>query len=169
MINRHVTISLAAMTRALILCTPCRCGFVRRAVWLNWQTTLPCPRSPEVPSLPALVAQAASAVDQVAAAGLLPDGGGVAEYGSPHGGSWLELLAARGLTSAHGNQPAEVVMDCFGLMHCANQSAALNERIAGWPPAEYCYCNSTRWTRSCAAASGTHCGTGIMPTTQQPP
>ena len=88
------------------------------------------PEEPRGTEPAALVAQAASAVDQVAAAGLLPDGGGVAEYGSPHGGSWLELLAARGLTSAHGNQPAEVVMDCFGLMHCANQSAALNERIA---------------------------------------
>src|SRR6476619_1081254 len=48
----------------------------------------------------ALGAQAADAVQSVAAAGWLPGGGVVAEYGSPHGGSWLGLLAARGLTPA---------------------------------------------------------------------
>ena len=50
---------------------------------------------PTVPAEPrgtepaALVAQAGDAVDRVVAAGLLPDQGTVAEYGSPHGGSWL--------------------------------------------------------------------------------
>ena len=37
----------------------------------------------------ALVAQAADAVARVGAAGLLPAGARVTEYGSPHGGSWL--------------------------------------------------------------------------------
>ena len=78
----------------------------------------------------ALVAHAADAVQRVAAAGLLPDGGRVAEYGSPHGGSWLGLLAGRGLTPVHDGGPAEVVLDCFGMMHGADQSAALAERVS---------------------------------------
>src|ERR1700683_468675 len=58
---------------------------------------------PTVPEEPrgaepvALVAQAAEAVARVTAAGLLPEQGVVAEYGSPHGGSWLGLLARRGV------------------------------------------------------------------------
>ena len=55
------------------------------------------PEEPRAAEPAALVAQAADAVSRVAAAGLLADGGRVAEYGSPHGGSWLELLAGRGL------------------------------------------------------------------------
>jgi C-methyltransferase-like protein/putative zinc binding protein len=78
----------------------------------------------------ALVAHATDAVRRVAAAGLLPDRGRVAEYDSPHGGSWLGLLADRGLTPVHDGGPAEVVLDCFGMMHAADQSAALAERVA---------------------------------------
>jgi hypothetical protein len=91
---------------------------------------------PTVPEEPmgrepaALVAQAADAVGRVAAAGLLPDGSRVAEYGSPHGGSWLGLLAGRGLAPVRGRAPADVVLDCFGMMHAADQSAALAERAA---------------------------------------
>jgi hypothetical protein len=82
----------------------------------------------------ALVAQAADAVERVAAAGLLPDQGVVAEYGSPHGGSWLEMLASRGLVpSADGGQ-ADVILDCFGLMHAADQHRALAERAARVAP-----------------------------------
>ena len=58
----------------------------------------------------------------------------VAEYGSPHGGSWLGLLAARGLAPAgHGGQ-ADVIIDCFGMMHAADQRAALAERAARLAP-----------------------------------
>ena len=39
---------------------------------------------------------------RVAAAGLLRAGARVAEYGSPHGGSWLGLLADRGLRPVDG-------------------------------------------------------------------
>jgi hypothetical protein len=78
----------------------------------------------------ALVVQAADAVERVAAAGLLPHKGRVAEYGSPHGGSWLGLLAERGLRPVHDGQSADVILDCFGMMHCADQSAALAERTA---------------------------------------
>ena len=88
------------------------------------------PEEPRGAEPAALVEQAADAVQRVAAAGLLPAGGRVAEYGSPHGGSWLGLLARRGLTPAGDGQPADVVIDCFGLMHAADQSAALAERAA---------------------------------------
>lgn len=91
---------------------------------------------PTVPDEPrgsepaALVAQAADAVARVAAAGLLAGRSRVAEYGSPHGGSWLGLLAGRGLTPVPDDAPAEVVLDCFGLMHAPSQSAALADRVA---------------------------------------
>jgi len=94
---------------------------------------------PTVPEEPrgrepaALRAQAVAAVGQVAAAGLLPAGGVVAEYGSPHGGSWLGLLAERGLTESRTGQ-ADVVLDCFGLMHAADQGAALAERATRLAP-----------------------------------
>jgi hypothetical protein len=82
----------------------------------------------------ALVAQAADAVERVAAAGLLPDRAVVAEYGSPHGGSWLGLLAARGLVPAGPGGQADVILDCFGLMHAADQHQALAERAARITP-----------------------------------
>jgi C-methyltransferase C-terminal domain/Putative zinc binding domain len=78
----------------------------------------------------ALAAHAADAVRRVAATGLLPDGARVAEYGSPHGGSWLGLLAERGLKPVHDGGAADVVLDCFGMMHAADQSTALAERMA---------------------------------------
>ena len=64
------------------------------------------PEEPRGAQPAALVAQAADAVARVAAAGLLAAGGRVAEYGSPHGGSWLELLAGRGLTPVPDGEPA---------------------------------------------------------------
>jgi hypothetical protein len=92
------------------------------------------PEEPRGTEPAALVAQAADAVERVAAAGLLADGRRVAEYGSPHGGSWLESLAHRGLTPVPAGQPADVVLDCFGLMHAADQSAAMAERVARVAP-----------------------------------
>jgi hypothetical protein len=78
----------------------------------------------------ALVAQAADAVRRVGSAGWLPSGASVIEYGSPHGGSWLGLLVDRGLVTGDGQTPVDIVLDCFGLMHCANQRAALAERAS---------------------------------------
>jgi C-methyltransferase C-terminal domain/Putative zinc binding domain/Methyltransferase domain len=92
------------------------------------------PEEPRGKEPAALVAQAADAVERVAAASLLAEGARVAEYGSPHGGSWLELLARRGLTPMPPGQPADVVLDCFGIMHAADQSAALAERAARVAP-----------------------------------
>lgn len=83
----------------------------------------------------ALVEQAADAVARVAGSGWLPPGGGaVAEYGSPHGGSWLGLLADRGLQAVPDAEPADVVVDCFGLMHEPDQAAALTARAARLRP-----------------------------------
>ncbi len=82
----------------------------------------------------ALVAQAEDAVRRVAAAGMLPANGRVAEYGSPHGGSWLGLLADRGLSAVDGTEEANVILDCFGMMHAADQGAALGERAARLAP-----------------------------------
>jgi C-methyltransferase C-terminal domain/Putative zinc binding domain len=76
----------------------------------------------------ALVAQAADAVERVSVAGWLSGRHRVAEYGSPHGGSWLELLAQRGVDGVGDDEPADMVLDCFGLMHAADQSTALAER-----------------------------------------
>jgi hypothetical protein len=73
-------------------------------------------------------------VQRVAAAGLLPAGARAAEYGSPHGGSWLGLLEGRGLKPVGDGQEADVILDCFGMMHAADQAAALAERAARLAP-----------------------------------
>lgn len=88
------------------------------------------PEEPKGTEPAALVAQAADAVERVIVAGWLPARGAVAEYGSPHGGSWLGLLAAHGLVPAGDGEQANVVLDCFGLMHAADQQSALAERAA---------------------------------------
>jgi hypothetical protein len=88
------------------------------------------PEEPRGTEPAALVAQAADAVERVAAAGLLPTGSMLAEYGSPHGGSWLGLLADRGLVPADRDEKPDVIIDCFGLMHAADQREALAERTA---------------------------------------
>ncbi|MCO1577753.1 glycosyltransferase [Crossiella sp. SN42] len=87
------------------------------------------PEEPLATEPAALVRQAEDAIHRVAAAGLLPEGATVAEYGSPHGGSWLPRLAERGLHPVAGGQSAQVVLDCFGLMHHADQAAAVKERV----------------------------------------
>jgi C-methyltransferase C-terminal domain/Putative zinc binding domain len=92
------------------------------------------PEEPKGAEPAALVAQAEDAVRRVAAAGLLPANGRVAEYGSPHGGSWLGLLADRGLSAVDGTEEADVILDCFGMMHAADQAAALSERAARLAP-----------------------------------
>ena len=92
------------------------------------------PEEPRGTEPAALVAQAADAVARTAASGLLNQGTRVAEYGSPHGGSWLSLLAERGLRPAGPAEQAEVVLDCFGLMHAADQAAALAGRAARLAP-----------------------------------
>lgn len=79
----------------------------------------------------ALRDQAADAVARVAKAGLL-QGKTVREFGSPHGGTWVPLLTGRGYSAADG--VADVVLDCFGLMHEPDQRAAFAERAAATAP-----------------------------------
>lgn len=105
-----------------------RCGLAQ----LREDPTVP--EEPRGTEPAALVEQAAAAVAQVGAAGLLPVGGRVVEFGSPHGGSWLEHLAGYGMRAAAGAERAEVVLDCFGLMHAADQAAGLRERTARMAP-----------------------------------
>ena len=82
----------------------------------------------------ALVAQSADAVERLATAGDLAGRSRVAEFPSPHGGSWLGLLAARGLESVTDGGTADLVIDSFGMMHAPDQASALAERVARVAP-----------------------------------
>ena len=73
----------------------------------------------------ALKDQAESAVKEVDAAGWLR-GKTVLEFGSPHGGTWIPLLTQRGFTAA--TSQADVVLDCFGIMHEPDQRRAFERR-----------------------------------------
>lgn len=92
------------------------------------------PEEPRGTEPAALVEQAADAVGRVRAAGLLPVGGTVIEFGSPHGGSWLDHLAGHAVRPALEAEPADLVLDCFGLMHVADQAAGLEERVRRLAP-----------------------------------
>jgi hypothetical protein len=78
----------------------------------------------------AMVSQAKEAVERLSASGWLKAGMRVVEYGSPHGGSWAPLLESRGVHLVAGGERADAVLDCFGLMHVADQASALAERAA---------------------------------------
>ncbi|OBI52641.1 class I SAM-dependent methyltransferase [Mycobacterium sp. E796] len=78
----------------------------------------------------ALRDQAAEAVRRVADAGWLR-GTTVREFGSPHGGTWLPLLAERGFAEA---ERADVVLDSFGIMHEPDQRQAFRLRAAATAP-----------------------------------
>ena len=72
----------------------------------------------------------------MAAAGVLPPGGGTAvEFPSPHGGTWLDGLAGHGFAAVPLGRRADVVVDaCFGVMHEADQQAALRTRVDAVAP-----------------------------------
>ena len=78
----------------------------------------------------ALRDQAAEAVGRVADGGWLT-GATVREFGSPHGGTWIPLLAERGYTEA---ECADLVLDCFGIMHEPDQRAAFQLRAQATAP-----------------------------------
>lgn len=80
----------------------------------------------------ALREQANNAVARVVASGLLAAHATVREFGSPHGGSWERPLTDHGMVPTQGS--ADVVVDVFGLMHAADQRAALAERVAALAP-----------------------------------
>jgi predicted Rdx family selenoprotein len=92
------------------------------------------PEEPRGAEPAALVEQAADAVRRVTIAGLLAPGARVAEYGSPHGGSWLEMLERQGLKPVNADAEADIILDCFGMMHAPDQAAALAERAARLAP-----------------------------------
>ena len=79
----------------------------------------------------ALIDQAKAALADADSAGWLT-GRTVAEFGSPHGGTWLPNLTARGFADvATGHRGgADVVIDSFGIMHEPDQAAAFAERAA---------------------------------------
>lgn len=79
----------------------------------------------------ALRDQAADAVRRVADGGWLR-GATVREFGSPHGGSWLPLLAERGFAEA--GRGSDVVLDSFGIMHEADQRLAFELRADATAP-----------------------------------
>ncbi|MCZ4078929.1 transferase [Rhodococcus sp. H36-A4] len=106
---------------AMALCRAC--GLAQLA---DDDTTADEPRGVEPQ---ALKDQAAQAVRLVSEAGALT-GDTVIEFGSPHGGSWLPLLAERGLRSPVHTTKAAVVVDCFGAMHEPDQRAAFRQRAA---------------------------------------
>ncbi|GAB3018696.1 class I SAM-dependent methyltransferase [Mycobacterium bourgelatii] len=84
----------------------------------------------------ALRDQAADAVQRVADAGLLR-GTTIREFGSPHGGTWLPLLAERGFVVAPGaatDHPADIVLDSFGVMHDPDQRASFEVRAKATAP-----------------------------------
>jgi glutamate-1-semialdehyde 2,1-aminomutase len=85
----------------------------------------------------ALQKQARDAVARVAASGWLT-GETVREFGSPHGGSWLKLLEQCDVTEESGagasDAVADIVLDCFGIMHEPDQRAAFAERAAATAP-----------------------------------
>jgi hypothetical protein len=90
------------------------------------------PTTPEEPrglEPRALVEQAKAAVDQAQAKGYVRPGIRVLEYPSPHGGSWVEQLEHRSLIEV-SQGPAELLVDVFGMMHEADQRAALIRRIS---------------------------------------
>jgi C-methyltransferase C-terminal domain/Putative zinc binding domain len=93
------------------------------------------PEDPQGVQPDALTRQADDAVARLVTSEVLPRGGTVAEFPSPHGGSWLPLLRERGLVAAEVGKPADVVIDCcFGLMHANDQAAAIRARAAAVAP-----------------------------------
>ena len=102
---------------AMDLCK--RCGLVQLA---DDDTVTDEPRGLEPQ---ALVDQAEDAIARVAAAGWLR-GNTVFEFGSPHGGTWIQLLTERGYTPATSR--ADVVLDSFGIMHEPDQRSAFAHR-----------------------------------------
>ena len=79
----------------------------------------------------ALQDQAEAAIDKVAAAGWLR-GNTVLEFGSPHGGTWIQLLTERGFTTR--TSQADVVLDSFGIMHEPDQRSAFAHRARSTAP-----------------------------------
>ena len=109
---------------------PLRMWWCARCRLAQLADTADVPEEPVGVEPAALAEQRAAAVEWLIEEGLLPAAGRVAEFPSPHGGSFADLLGQRGLSAAPAGEPADVVLDgCFGLMHAADQRAALRARV----------------------------------------
>ncbi|OLT48642.1 transferase [Gordonia sp. CNJ-863] len=124
LVDEPITSAESGHPLAMNLCP--RCGLAQLAAD---DTNVQEPRGVEPQ---ALREQAADAVARIATAGLLPAGGTVREFPSPHGGSWLPLLTQRGYEVTEG--PADVVVDSMGIMHEPDQRAAFTERARALRP-----------------------------------
>ncbi len=109
----------------MVMCVACR------LVQLESDSTTP--EEPRGLEPRALVEQAEAAVKEAEAQGYVRPGIRVLEYPSPHGGSWVEQLERRSLTEV-SEGPAELLVDIFGMMHEADQRAALIRRVSQMSP-----------------------------------
>ena len=111
----------------------------------------------------ALKDQAEAAIERV-------DGGGLAAGGHRprirQPARWHVDPAAYRAWVHYSDVAADVVLDCFGIMHEPDQRSAFARRAQVTAPAGCCCCNTTRSSRSSNRASGMRCGTGISPTTR---
>ncbi len=85
----------------------------------------------------ALTRQAVAAVDWLLESDVVPSGATFVEFDSPHGGGWRELLTAAGAVDRTDDPDAtdvDLVVDVFGLMHEADQRAALADRTTRLAP-----------------------------------
>ena len=100
------------------------------------------PEEPRGTEPAALVAQAADAVGRVAAAGLLPTAAWSPSTAARTAGpGWACSPTAVWCRPSLGEQ-ADVILDCFGMMHAADQRAALAERAARLAPGGVCCCST---------------------------
>lgn len=130
LVTEPVSPSESAHALAMDLCGGC--GLAQLA---NDDTITAEPRGIEPQ---ALRDQAADAVQRVADAGWLR-GATVREFGSPHGGTWLPLLAHRGFVEARQTaigdfEAADIVLDSFGVMHDPDQRASFAYRAKSTAP-----------------------------------
>ena len=106
---------------AMVMCLDC---------WLVQLENDPTmPEEPRGLEPAALVKQAESAVNDAETHGYARPGMRVLEYPSPHGGSWVEQLERRFLIEVPEG-PADLLVDIFGMMHEADQRAALARRVS---------------------------------------
>ena len=101
------------------------------------------PEEPRGAEPAALVAQAVDAVARVAAAGLLPEHGGSPSTAARTADRGSDCWPTRGLVPA-GTAAADVIVDCFGMMHAADQRRRSPSGRPGSHRAGCCCCSTTR-------------------------
>jgi hypothetical protein len=105
----------------MVMCAHCRLA--------QLESDPTAPAEPRGVEPAALIEQAQAAINQAAASGYVWQGGRAFEYQSPHGGSWAARLEHRGM-SCIANGDADLIVDNFGMMHEADQHAALKDRMS---------------------------------------